>query len=88
MKRVDAAIQMREVGVIPLFYSPDLELCKEVISACYRGGMTIFEFTNRGTFAHEIFAELVKWSRKELPGLLLGVGSVVDAGTCSIFMQL
>jgi len=88
MKRLDVALKMREVGAIPLYYNPDIDICKEVISACYRGGMTIFEFTNRGEFAHEIFGELVKWARTELPDLVLGVGTVVEPGTCSIYMQL
>ncbi|MCP4311638.1 MAG: bifunctional 4-hydroxy-2-oxoglutarate aldolase/2-dehydro-3-deoxy-phosphogluconate aldolase [Bacteroidetes bacterium] len=88
MKRLDVALAMRETGAIPLYYNPDIEICKEVISACYRGGMNIFEFTNRGDFAHELFAELVKWARKELPDLVLGVGTVVEPGTCSIYIQL
>ena len=88
MKRLDVALHIRESGVIPLYYNPDPEVMKEVISACYRGGMKIFEFTNRGDLAHELFAELIKWSRQELPDLLLGVGTVVDAGTCSLYIQL
>ncbi len=88
MKRIDVALKMRESGAIPLYYNPDLEVMKDVISACYRGGMTIFEFTNRGDLAHELFAELVKWSQKEMPDLILGVGTVVDAGTCSLYIQL
>jgi 2-dehydro-3-deoxyphosphogluconate aldolase/(4S)-4-hydroxy-2-oxoglutarate aldolase len=50
--------------------------------------MQIFEFTNRGDMAYELFAELVKWSREEMPGLILGVGTVVDAGTCSLYIQM
>lgn len=88
MKRIDIALKMRESGAIPLYYNPDLEVMKDVISACYRGGMTIFEFTNRGDLAHELFAELVKWSREAMPDLILGVGTVVDAGTCSLYIQL
>jgi 2-dehydro-3-deoxyphosphogluconate aldolase/(4S)-4-hydroxy-2-oxoglutarate aldolase len=88
MKRLDVALRMRETGAIPLYYNPDVELCKEVITACYRGGLNIFEFTNRGDFAHEIFAELVKWARKEMPDLVLGVGTVVEPGTCSLYIQL
>jgi len=88
MKRVDVILRMREIGAVPLFYHPDIEVCKEVISACYRGGMEVFEFTNRGTFAHEIFARLSRWAEKELPGLVLGVGTVVEPGTCSLYMQL
>lgn len=88
MKRIDVALKMREIGAIPLFYHPDVALCKEVIAACYRGGMTIFEFTNRGDHAHEIFSELARWARQQMPGLVLGVGTVVDAGTSSLYIQL
>lgn len=88
MRRLDIALKIRESGAIPLYYNPDIEVMKEVISACYRGGMQIFEFTNRGDLAHELFAELVKWSQKELPDLVLGVGTIVDAGTCSLYIQL
>jgi len=88
MKRIDVVLKMRETGVIPLYYNPDIEVMKEVISACYRGGMNIFEFTNRGDMAHELFARLVHWSSKDMPDLMLGVGTVVDAGTCSLYIQM
>jgi len=88
MKRLDVALKMRESGAIPLYNHPDINVNKEVISACYKGGMKIFEFTNRGDMAHELFAELVKWSRKEMPDLILGVGTVVEPGTCSLYIQL
>ena len=88
MRRLDVALAMRKSGAIPLYYNPDIEIMKEVISACYLGGMKIFEFTNRGDMAHELFAELIRWSRKEMPDLILGVGTIVDAGTCSIYIQM
>jgi len=88
MKRLDVALAMRESWAIPLYYHPDLEVMKEVVSACYRGGMNIFEFTNRGDMAHELFADLVKWSRVEMPDLILGVGTVVDAPTSSLYIQM
>lgn len=86
--RLDTAILMRETGVVPLYYNPDTEICKQVIRACYSGGLKIFEFTNRGDFAHEVFGALVKWAEKELPDLVMGVGSVVDAATSSLYIQL
>ncbi|MEX0987439.1 MAG: bifunctional 4-hydroxy-2-oxoglutarate aldolase/2-dehydro-3-deoxy-phosphogluconate aldolase [Bacteroidales bacterium] len=86
--RLDTAVMMRTSGVIPLYYNADFEICKNVIKACYDGGLRIFEFTNRGDFAHEVFGELKKWSEKVLPDLVLGVGSVVDAGTSSLYIQL
>ena len=79
---------MEETGLVPLFYHKNLDTCKEVLTACYKGGARILEFTNRGDFAHEVFGELNKFAEKELPEMILGVGSVTDAGTASLYMQL
>jgi hypothetical protein len=51
---------MKETGMVPVFFNKDVEICKNVIKACYEGGVRVFEFTNRGDFAHEILGELVK----------------------------
>ena len=79
---------MKETGMVPVFFNKDIEICKNVIKACYEGGVRVFEFTNRGDFAHEIFGELVKWADKECPEMILGAGTVVDAGTASLYLQL
>ena len=86
--RIEVALKMKETGMIPVFYHPNAETAKQVLRACYDGGVRVFEFTNRGDFAHEVFAELNKWVTKELPEMILGVGSVVDAGTASLYIQL
>jgi len=88
ISRIQVTQVMAETGLVPLFYHPDLEVCKKVLSACYRGGARLLEFTNRGDFAHEVFGALNKFALQELPGMVLGVGSVTDAGTASIYMQL
>lgn len=86
--RIEACQVMAKTGMVPVFYNSDLEISKQVVKACYLGGVRAFEFTNRGDFAHEIFAELVKWSAKECPDMILGIGSIVDAGTASLYLQL
>lgn len=77
-----------EAPMVPVFYHKDIEVAKSVVKACYDGGVRAFEFTNRGDFAHEIFGELVKFATIECPDLALGVGSVVDAPTASLYIQL
>lgn len=77
-----------ETGVVPVFYHSDAEIAKQVIKACYEGGVRAFEFTNRGDFAQEVFAECVKFAAKECPELAMGVGSVVDAPTAALYIQL
>ncbi|MBO2543184.1 bifunctional 4-hydroxy-2-oxoglutarate aldolase/2-dehydro-3-deoxy-phosphogluconate aldolase [Salegentibacter sp. BDJ18] len=86
--RIDTVQVMKETGIVPVFYHKNLEVCKEVIKACYDGGARVFEFTNRGDFAHEVFGELNKYVSQELDGMILGVGSVIDAGTTSLYLQL
>ena len=54
---------------------------------CYDGGVRCFEFTNRGDFAHEVFAEVVKFAAKECPEMAVGVGSVVEPATAALYMQ-
>ena len=86
--RVEVFLKMKETGLVPLFYHPDVELGKEVLKACYQGGARLLEFTNRGDFAHKVFDELHTYAIKELPELIMGVGSVTDAATASLYMQL
>lgn len=80
--------KIKEAPMVPVFYHKDLETAKNVVKACYAGGVRAFEFTNRGDFAHEIFGSLVKWAAVECPEMAVGVGSVVDPGTASLYMQL
>ena len=74
--------------MVPVFYHKDAEVAKKVIKACYDGGVRAFEFTNRGDFAQEVFAECVKFAAKECPEMAVGVGSVVDAPTAALYIQL
>ena len=86
--RIEVATVMKETGMVPLFYHPDIELGKKVLKACFDGGARLMEFTARGDFAFEVFSELNKYAIKELPGMIVGVGSITDAGAASMFMQM
>ena len=85
-QQVLAAVE--STGMVPVFYNSDIEISKAVVKACYDVGVRAFEFTNRGDFAHEVFGELVKYANAELPGMILGVGSVVDPATAALYLQL
>lgn len=78
---------IENTGIVPVFYHADVEVAKQVIKACYDGGIRAFEFTNRGDFAHEVFTKLVKWADKECPEMILGIGSIVDAPTAALYIQ-
>ena len=79
---------MKETGIVPVFYDPDVEVCKKVVEACYNGGARVFEFTNRGDNAHTVFDALNRYVVENLPGMMMGIGSVIDTGTTSLYIQL
>ncbi|MBO3099316.1 bifunctional 4-hydroxy-2-oxoglutarate aldolase/2-dehydro-3-deoxy-phosphogluconate aldolase [Gelidibacter pelagius] len=86
--RIEVVNIMKETGLVPLFFSQDLELSKHILKACYDGGARLLEFTARGDFAHEIFGQMTKYAISELPGMVMGVGSITDAASASLYMAL
>lgn len=73
--------------MIPIFNIKDPEKGKKIIKACYDGGSRIAEFTNRGDMSIEVYKELELYARKEMPDLILGIGSVSDQATAALYMQ-
>jgi len=86
--RTEVALKMKETGIVPVFYHHDPGFTFQIIKACYDGGIRLFEFTNRGDFAHKVFEEVNTRVIKEIPEMIMGAGSVMDEGTASIYMQL
>ncbi|MFP4059066.1 MAG: bifunctional 4-hydroxy-2-oxoglutarate aldolase/2-dehydro-3-deoxy-phosphogluconate aldolase [Bacteroidales bacterium] len=87
-RRLQVAQKMYESGVIPVFYHPDAATGKKILDACYEGGLRVFEFTNRGDFAHEVFGELSRYVSSVYDDLILGTGSVMDAPTAALYIQM
>ncbi|MCF8335347.1 MAG: bifunctional 4-hydroxy-2-oxoglutarate aldolase/2-dehydro-3-deoxy-phosphogluconate aldolase [Bacteroidales bacterium] len=88
LKRIEVVRLMKSTGIVPVFFHSDFETARNILQACFDGGVKVMEFTNRGDFAHEVFAELKKYVRRELPEFSLGVGSVMDAPTAALYMQI
>jgi len=85
--RLQTLNAMHEVGLVPVFYHADPEVVISVAKACVKGGARLIEFTNRGDFAYEVFRELEKFCSKDLKEMITGVGSIVDAGTASLYIN-
>ena len=78
---------MIDIGVIPVFYTPDPGIAKEIVTSLYDGGALCVEMTNRGDGAIEVFKELEKFCISNFPQVILGAGSVVDAPTASMYIS-
>jgi 2-dehydro-3-deoxyphosphogluconate aldolase/(4S)-4-hydroxy-2-oxoglutarate aldolase len=85
-KRLDVLNKMVELGLVPVFYEPNLDTAMKIVKACYDGGARVIEMTNRGDGAIHIFRELEIYCKKELPEVILGVGSIVDAPTAAMYI--
>lgn len=84
--RIEVYNAMIESGLVPLFYDKNVETAKNVVQACAAGGARLVEFTNRGDFALQVFSQMLPFCQQNLPNLILGVGSVVDAPTAALYI--
>ena len=87
-KKIDTIGIIRNTGIVPVFYNKDVELTKKVVKACYDGGIRAFEFTNRGDGANEVFKGVMAFVRAECPEMALGAGTILDAPTAAIYLQM
>ena len=85
--RLDVLNTVLELGLVPVFYNPDLEVAKQIVSACQAGGARVVEFTNRGDFAFQVFGGLAQQVAEAQPDVILGVGSVIDAPTAAQYIS-
>ena len=84
--RLEVLNRIIEVGLVPVFYHGDLEVAAQVVAACAAGGVTVFEFTNRGDHAIDVFQALERRVAQHTPGLILGAGSIADEATAALFV--
>lgn len=75
-----------ETGLIPIFYHPDEEIAFQVVQACWAGGVRTIEFTNRGDLAFDLFRALSQRVSRQVPEVILGVGTVMDAPTAALYI--
>lgn len=86
--RIEVFQTMEQVRLVPLCYHGDIDTLIHIVEACYRGGARIFEYTSRGDRAHKVFDALIEHCNTAIPEMILGVGSVTDAGQASLYMSL
>jgi 2-dehydro-3-deoxyphosphogluconate aldolase/(4S)-4-hydroxy-2-oxoglutarate aldolase len=75
-----------EDGVVPTFTTADAATAFDVVAGCAAGGARAVEFTNRGDDAYATFVELARRVRSELPDVILGAGTIIDAPTAAMFI--
>ena len=77
---------MKRTGVVPLFTHDNAEEAQQVIEAAYRGGVRVFEFTNRKKNSYDVFVHILK-QRSNYPDLMIGIGTIMDGATTKKFID-
>ena len=77
----------QQAPIVPVFYHPDADYTKEILKACFDGGLQVFEYTNRGEAALEVFRALVPFVKEHCPGMVLGAGTILTADDAGKFID-
>ncbi len=72
---------------LPLFTSSQFDEYRRVLQSCYDNNILAFEFTNRLSDSLTLFKQLKKICIEELPGMLLGVGTIKNAEQAKEFID-
>ena len=75
-----------EQGMLPLYFNADETVSVDILRAVYKAGVKALEYTNRGDAALANFKKMVAVRNAEMPGMLLGVGTVKNLQTAKDYM--
>ncbi|HEY5968862.1 MAG TPA: bifunctional 4-hydroxy-2-oxoglutarate aldolase/2-dehydro-3-deoxy-phosphogluconate aldolase [Chitinophagaceae bacterium] len=73
-------------GMLPLYFNSSEEVSLDVLKSIYRAGVKAVEYTNRGDAALANFKKMVALRNAEMPGLLLGVGTIKNMQHANDYM--
>lgn len=79
--------KIKEFPIIPVFNHSDKEVALNVISACYKSGIRVFEFTNRGEHSAGVFKHIIS-NRFKFQGMSIGIGSIMNTGQAHEYIDL
>jgi 2-dehydro-3-deoxyphosphogluconate aldolase / (4S)-4-hydroxy-2-oxoglutarate aldolase len=87
-KNKETTIQaVQQQGLLPLFYYEDAQVSLEIIRALYKGGVRVFEYTNRGEAALGNFKFIKEALKTEMQDLFLGIGTIKTADQAKAFLN-
>ena len=84
----DVISQMKQTGVVPVFYHPDVDVLMQVVDISYRCGLRVFEFMHQRDNKGIRLFNYVNERIHRYPGIILGVGTVLDATMTERYIQV
>ena len=74
-------------GMLPLYFNADETVSVEILRAVYKAGVKAIEYTNRGETAFSNFKKLIEVRDAEMPGLLIGIGTIKNKEDLNKYLQ-
>lgn len=74
--------------LVPVFFDKSIDKSIAILQASYDAGIRVFEFTNRGAEAPEVYAALSRYKNENCKDLKLGIGTIVDAKTAHKYIEI
>jgi 2-dehydro-3-deoxyphosphogluconate aldolase / (4S)-4-hydroxy-2-oxoglutarate aldolase len=87
MHKIKATEALLQQKLLPLYYHDDPETSIGILRALYEGGVRILEYTNRGPAALENFRQMKAIAQEQMPGLLLGIGTIRNEEQAKDFIE-
>jgi 2-dehydro-3-deoxyphosphogluconate aldolase / (4S)-4-hydroxy-2-oxoglutarate aldolase len=87
MKSAQVSEAIIAQGMLPLYFNPDETVSVEVLKAIYQAGVKAVEYTNRGEAALSNFRKLVAVRNEQMPGILLGVGTIKNMQQAKDYLE-
>ncbi len=78
---------MNSAGLVPVYNHAEPDTAKEVLINAHEAGIKVFEFTNRGPNALEVFKDLAKYANGH-KDLILGIGTIWSLENAKKFLAL
>lgn len=88
LTRLEVYKLMSNTGLVPLFSHTDIDTAKRIVDVCYNGGARVLEFTARSYNSQIVFEQLTTYVREAYNDMALGIGSVTDGASASLYIQL
>jgi 2-dehydro-3-deoxyphosphogluconate aldolase/(4S)-4-hydroxy-2-oxoglutarate aldolase len=84
----DLKFQMQQIGVVPVFYHPDVDVLMHVVDITYRCGLRVFEFMHQRDNKGPRLFNYISERAHLYPGILLGAGTVLDEVMTERYIQV
>ncbi|MCD0467139.1 bifunctional 4-hydroxy-2-oxoglutarate aldolase/2-dehydro-3-deoxy-phosphogluconate aldolase [Flavobacterium sp. ENC] len=75
-------------GILPLYFNTNESKSIEVLRVLYKSGIKAVEYTNRGPEAASNFRKMVEIRNAEMPGMLLGIGTIKNIEQAEEFYNI